>query len=67
MQYDPGPVAQLDRALASEARGSEFESQRDRSKTPKPDLEIMVGGFSWVGGINIPNPGSAGLGMLKTD
>ena len=32
MMNDSGSVAQLDRALASEARGSEFESQRNRLK-----------------------------------
>ena len=37
-----GPVAQLDRVLASEARGRAFESRRDRKKAPDSAEEISA-------------------------
>ncbi len=52
-----GPVAQLDRALASEAKGSAFESQRDRFSTPPHTPASRLGcvrdgregaGYIWV-------------------
>jgi hypothetical protein len=43
------PVAQLDRALASEARGREFESPRAHHSFVFPRWKIKSNGFLYAG------------------